>query len=121
MSSIPDIKDSELWILGTSLKERYGREVEIQLADTDVRLHAGDRELTPCPTFYWEAGDCHFVIFKTGEHLYRCQFYYQAYKQFGTGILEYDDLTECVVSLLQAQADHELKSQGVTPGNNRAS
>jgi len=54
----------------------------------------------------WQAdGGCHFVIFKTGERAYRCQFFYKPDKQMGTGVSEYDDLAECAVALLQAQAD----------------
>ncbi len=65
-----------------------------------------------CPVFVWESDDCHFVIFKTGERLYRCQFFYRAHQQFGTGVHEYDDLTECTVSLLQTQADHTAQLRG---------
>ena len=35
----------------------------------------------------WQAdGGCHFVIFKTGERAYRCQFFYKPDKQMGTGV-----------------------------------
>jgi hypothetical protein len=30
---------------------------------------------------------------------------------YGTGIEEYDDLSECVVSLLQVQADHRARER----------
>jgi len=43
---------------------------------------------------------------------YRCQFFYRGYQQYGTGVHEYDDLSECMVSLLQAQADHEARERG---------
>jgi hypothetical protein len=56
---------------------------------------------------------CNFAIFKPGERLYRCQFFYQPYRRFGTGITEYDDLTECTVTLLQAQADQTAEERGV--------
>ena len=32
-------------------------------------------------------------------------------QMFGTGVEEYDDLTECVVSLLQVQADHHASER----------
>ncbi|HHC72294.1 MAG TPA: hypothetical protein ENK54_05290 [Thiotrichales bacterium] len=107
MRPIPDFSDSELWIVETTLRERYGRKVPYELAESDIRLRSSDRELTPCPIVYWEDGDCHLVVIKTGEKAYRNMFFYRVHQQYGTGVPEYDDLTECVVSLLQAQADHE--------------
>ncbi len=120
MPEIPDITDTERWIVQTTLKERYGRALEIDLADADVRLHPSDRELTPCPVIFWRADDgCNFVIFKTGERRYRCQFFYQPYKQMGTGVDEYDDLSECAVAILQAQADFAAERRGDLPTSGR--
>lgn len=115
MARIPDINDTELWIVRTTLRERYGQDTPIQLADAEIRLHPSDRELTPCPVFYWQAQDCNFVIFKTGERTYRCQFFFRLYQQYGTGIPEYDDLAECTVALLQTQADYVAKERGDLP------
>jgi len=112
MSQIPDTTQTETWIVETTLKERYGEAVDLRLADCDIRLQPSDREVTSTPAFFWTADDCHFVIFKTAEKRYRCQFYYRGYQQYGTGIREYDDLTECVVSLLQAQADYVAEEAG---------
>ncbi|HIP52582.1 MAG TPA: hypothetical protein EYH03_01040 [Chromatiales bacterium] len=112
MSIIPDIKESELWIIKTTLRERYGRDVDIEIADAEVRLSPADRELSQCPLVFWKVDNCNFVVMKTGDRKYRCQFFYRGYQQYGTGIHEYDDLTECVVSLLQVQADHEAKERG---------
>lgn len=113
MTDVPDINDNELWIIETTLKERYGRQIEVQLADSDIRLSPSDRDTTVCPTVYWQIDDCNFVVFKTGENLYRCQFFYKPYKQMGTGIAEYDNLTECIVSLLQVQADYTAEQRGM--------
>ena len=112
MPEIADINTTEKWIIETTLKERYGKTIEYQIADADIRLHLSDRETTSCPLLYWEVDECHFTIFKTGEKNYRCQFFYRGYQQYGTGVYEYDDLAECAVSLLQAQADHEAKEKG---------
>lgn len=120
MASIPDITDTEQWILRTTLRERYGHDLELQLADADIRLQPSDRELTLCPVVVWQADDgCHFVIFKTGERAYRCQFFYKPYKQIGTGVAEYDDLAECTVALLQAQADFVAEQRGDLPSRRR--
>lgn len=116
MSTIPDFTDNELWLVETTLRERYGEPVEIQLADTELRLDPDAFELTPCPALYWERNGCHFVIFKVGDKHYRSQFYYRLHQQYGTGIKEFDDVTECTVVLLQTQADHEAKERGDLPG-----
>ena len=109
MSGIPDFSDSELWIIKSTLEERYGQSPDIQLAETEMRLDRGSTELVPCPTAYFEADGCHFVVIKTGDRRYRCQFFYRLYQMYGTGRDDYDDLTECVVTLLQVQADHHAQ------------
>ncbi len=120
MTTIPDITDTEQWILRTTLRERYGRDSELQFADAEIRLHASDRELTLCPVVVWQAEDgCNFVVFKTGERRYRCQFFYKPYKQMGTGVDEYDALAECAVALLQAQADYVAEQRGDLPVRKR--
>ena len=106
MSGIPDFSDSELWIINSTLGERYATPPDIQLAETEMRLDRGRTELMSCPTVYWQVDDCNFVVLKTGDRLYRCQFFYRIHQMYGTGVEEYDDLTECIVSLLQVQADH---------------
>ena len=67
MSQSADFTDSELWIIKTTLEERYGEQVEPALADTELRLDPGLTELTVCPAAYWERDDCHFVVAKTGD------------------------------------------------------
>ncbi|MCU0766950.1 MAG: hypothetical protein MUE39_06190 [Gammaproteobacteria bacterium] len=118
--AIPDITDTEKWIVTTTLRERFGRDVPFDVGDAEIRLNASDRELSNCPVVHWQAEDgCHFVVMKTGERSYRCQFFYRVHRQFGTGVYEYDDLTECVVSLLQAQADHAAEERGDLPSKRR--
>jgi hypothetical protein len=105
MSAIEDFTESELWIIKTTLEERYGEPLEPVLADTELRLNPYATELTACPAAYWEHEGCHFIVCKTGSPRYRCQFYYRVHKMYGTGVEEYDDLSECMVTLLQVQAD----------------
>lgn len=109
MSDIPDFNESELWTIRTTLKERFREEKDVELAETELRLDPHSTQLTPCPAAYWRHGDCHFVIAKTGAERYRCFFFYRVHQMFGTGIEEFDNLTECTVTLLQVQADHEAK------------
>lgn len=112
MHEVSDISDSETWVIRTTLRERYKEDMPIQIADAEIRLRPSDRELTSCPVWYWQKDNCNFVIFKTGTRKYRSQFFYRAYQQYGTGVYEYNDITECVVSLLQAQADHDAQERG---------
>jgi hypothetical protein len=107
MSEIDDFTKGELWIIKTTLHERYGEAIEPMLGDTELRLNPYATELTPCPAAYWEHEACHFIVCKTGESKYRCQFYYRVHQMYGTGVEEYDDLSECAVTLLQVQADHK--------------
>ena len=106
MSAIEDFTDSELWVVRTTLEERYGEKTELMLADIELRLNPYATELTVCPAAYWEHKGCHFMVCKSGDSRYRCQFYYRVHQMYGTGVEEYDDLSECVVTLLQVQADH---------------
>lgn len=109
--TISDFNDNELWVINTTLKERYGDTQDIQLADSEIRLRPDDRTLTWCPVVYWEKEDAHFVVFKTGQERYRCQFYYRGYQQYGTGIKEFDNIGDCIVALLRTQADYEADQQ----------
>jgi hypothetical protein len=114
--AIPDFNSAERWVIESALQERYGRRVQIELADSELKLDPGTPVLTPCPTVFWSERGCNFVIFKTAEERYRCLFYYSDDEQYGTGRSEYDELAECVSLLLQLQADHEKLSQGVASG-----
>ncbi len=114
---VPDFGNSELWVVRTTLRERYGQDIEPEGVEVEVRLNPQDRITTPCPGLFWERDDTRFILIKTGERRYRCQFWHRLYQQYGTGKHEYDDLTECIVSLLQTQADHESERAGHYPGS----
>ena len=107
MSKVPDFTPTERHVVETTAKERFGRPVEVQAADAEIRMYEGDRELTEVPVLYWQERVCSFVIFKVGENRYRNQFFYSVRHQFGTGRDEYDDIGDCVLTLLRVQADHE--------------
>jgi len=106
MSEIPDFTDSEKWVVETTLRERYREPVQIELAEAEMRLNPLSTQLTPCPVIFWQRDGCNFVVFKVGEGRYRAQFFYRVHKQYGTGIETFEDITECVVTLLQVQADY---------------
>ena len=107
MSEVPDFTESELALIHQTLNERYEKETEVQLADVEIRLGPSDRSLTECPAVFWAERGANFVVIKSGEKEFRCQFYYRGHEQFGTGRDSYDELGDCVVTLVQVQADHE--------------
>ncbi|MBF0218288.1 MAG: hypothetical protein HQL49_01975 [Gammaproteobacteria bacterium] len=108
-NEIADFNKNELWIIQKTLEERYRRTVETQFADSELRLDPHATTLTLCPAIFWSDGSANFVVTKVGESRFRCQFFYRVHQQFGTGIETYDDLAECMVSLLQVQADYAAK------------
>ncbi len=114
--SIADITQIEQWTLRSCLEERWGKDrVDFELVEVEARLEPGDRELTECPAFFWEHDDCHYIIMKTGDKSWRCQFYYRNLEQFGTGVHEYEDLGDCALALLRLQADHKSARSGTYP------
>ena len=112
MNKVPDFTDSERAVVAQTVKERFGKAVEVQSADAEIRLFPDDRELTEVPVLYWAERGCQFVIFKVSENRYRNQFFYSVREQFGTGRDEYDNIGDCVVTLLRVQADHEAQRSG---------
>ena len=89
---ISDFTDTERLVVETTVMERFGKRVDVQVADAETRMHSGDHELTEVPVLYWNERD---------------QFFYSVKDQFGTGREEYDDIGDCVLTLLRIQADHE--------------
>lgn len=115
MSTIPDFTDAERWTTQTTVDERWGKAtVELHAADVEIRLDPGDTAPTDCPALFWHADDCNFVLMKTGQNRFRCQFFYDKdLQQIGTGITEYDNIVDCAVALLQTQADDKrMRSAG---------
>ena len=106
-----NFSQDELNAVKDTLQERFKKSIETQLADVELRLNPSSSVLTPCPAIYWEARGCHFIICKLGEGRFKNQFYYRVHEQFGTGREEYDDIVDCVVTLLQVQADHEAERE----------
>nr|VFJ56606.1 MAG: hypothetical protein BECKDK2373C_GA0170839_105411 [Candidatus Kentron sp. DK] len=107
MTKAPDFTDIEIRKIQSAVNERFRKEVHLEMADTECRLDSETVELTSCHTVFWREGEFNFVVMKTGDSRYRCQFFGRELDMFGTGQTEYDDVTECAVSLLQVQADQE--------------
>jgi hypothetical protein len=109
-NKIPDFTETELWAVRGTLKERYGKEVEPQLADTEVML-GGTDGMAWCPALFWSAKAANFTIVKIGPKRFRAYFYYHPEHQLGTGIDSYDEIGDCVISVLQVESDHMRKQK----------
>lgn len=116
MKKIADFSSAERQLVTQTLLERYGRIVALQEAEAELQLEADSDELTLCPAIYWEERGAHFVLFKVGDARFRAQFFYSEAHQFGTGKEEFDNLGDCVVTLLQVQSDHERQMKGIRSG-----
>ncbi len=113
-NSIPDFTTAEQELVAKLLQHRYSKPVAIQLADSELQLDPAASELVLCPTLYWSERGAQFVVCKVGASRYRCQFFYSDGEQYGTGHAEYNDLENCVTTLLQVQSDHERQSSLVS-------
>jgi hypothetical protein len=110
--SIPAFSASDLALARATLKERFGFEVDVQEVETEVRLHEGDRELAQCPAIYWQVEKCAFVVAKTGPAGFRAMFFYSVKDRFATAKEEYDNLGDCLITLLKVQEiEHERRRQ----------
>ena len=108
MSTIKDFSDAEQWAVNTTLRERWPKlDLDIQLADVEIKMYPHERELTVCPALFWQVGETSFVVIKVGDRAYRSQFYYKGFQQYGTGKSEFDDIADCITTLLQVHADKE--------------
>lgn len=114
---IPDFDSAELSTVHDRLTRRYGKEIEIQQAEVEVRIEPTDTDLAWCPALFWSERGVSFVVLKLGERRYRPLFYYQPEQQFGTGHDSYPDLGECVTTVLQVQADHLREMAGIASGS----
>jgi hypothetical protein len=118
MSGIPEFSATDIKLVQATLKERFGAEaasaIEIKEAETEVRVSPADRELTVCPALFWIVGDCAFVVSRTGPAAYRAMFYYSVKDRFGTGQEEFDNLGDCLITLLKVQEEQDAKRREET-------
>lgn len=116
MSAIPDFTETERWAIQSTVDERWRNgATRLREADVEVRLNPADTGLTSCPAMYCRVEHWNFVVFKSADHRYRCRFFSSRdLEQTGTGIDEYDDIADCVVTLLRTQADcARSRNQGI--------
>ncbi len=120
--SLPDFTDNEYQLVNQILLERYNRIVPLQAVEVELLLSPEDKMPTPCPALYWSELGCEFVVAKTGDQRFRCQFFYSPNEIFGTAREVYDNLGDCVTTLLKLQADHHgTRAAGLPQGAAKAS
>lgn len=115
---IPDFTARERNLVSQTLTERFGMPIPLQAIQAEIQLDLLKEDLTQCPSLSWQMDVCNFVVFKTGDSRFRCQFYYTDAEQFGTDRSEYDSLGDCVIDLLQVQDTHEQERKRVLRGLN---
>lgn len=111
MTDIPDFTDEEIRIVQDSINERYGREIELQLADAEIRPDPSARELIEVPALFRAGRDANFIIVEFDKNKYRSQFFYRDCQHYGTGRQTFDDIGNCAITTLQVQADHEAREK----------
>lgn len=104
---IAEFTAREKHLVSQTLVERYGQPVAVQPIKSEVQLDLLKDDLTLCPALTWKENVCTFVVFKTGDSRFRCQFYYTDAEQYATDEREFDNLGDCLVKLLQLQGKHE--------------
>lgn len=80
------------------------KNITVHLADIDYTKEE-EETVQAYPALVWEDKNTTFIVLKMGMLTYKSFFYYLKNKRYDTGILEYNDLQECVTSLMQSQAD----------------
>lgn len=106
-----DFDEEELELLATLLERRYGRATAFECAEADL---GGDPPQS-VPAVFWEGRGAQFVVCKMGESRYRAQFFLGDAAAFA-GRPEYEDLADCVTTLLRLQSDEERARRGVFSG-----
>lgn len=115
---IRDFTARERNLVSQTLVERFGMPIPLQTIQAEIQLDLLKEDLTLCPSMTWKVDICNFVVFKTGDERFRCQFFYTDAEQFGTAQMEYDNLGDCVIDLLQVQARHEEERARMLRGLN---
>ena len=116
MSEASAFSDADWHLVQSALRERFGRQVNVEEVETEIRLNPADRELTVCPALYWKEDGCNFVVSKTGDNQFRSMFFWSVKDRFSTGKEEYDNLGDCLVTTLKMQEEAARLRDAETAG-----
>lgn len=108
-SAIPEFTNAENKLVAQTLSERYADEVALEAVEVELQIDPASPVHTACPALYWQYETIEFIVCKLAAGRFACSFFNEDGEQFGTGRRDYDNLGDCVVSLLQVQAQHEQR------------
>lgn len=96
--------DHELALAAELLELRYGRPIALDLAEAEVPVDPSRAAPTACPALIWEARGVQFVVCKLGAGRFRgAAFDATGEGLAATGVLDHEDLGDCVDALLRAK------------------
>ena len=98
------------------LNERYKSPIEIHLADCEVQPDKELDERVECPAIFWSDLNCNFVLIEMADDEFKGFFFYQPDEHFASTQQPYSDAANCVIAILQSQADQFGESQGYVSG-----
>ena len=111
-----DYTEQEWQAVQQVLNERYKSLVEIHLADCQVQPDKERNERVERPAIFWSALDCNFVLIKMADDEFQGIFFYQPDEHFASAQQTYSNVVNCVIALLQSQADQFGESRGYVSG-----
>ena len=111
-----DYTEQECQAVQQVLNERYKSPVEVHLADCEVQPDKDCDERVERPAIFWNALDCNFVLIKMADDEFQGFFFYQPDEHFASAQQTYSNAVNCVIALLQFQADQFGESQGYVSG-----
>ena len=97
-----DFTQSELDTIQKHVDDRWREK------DHGVHLCDIEGDWKEQPGAVWEHKHYTFIVIKLGAFNYRSLFYFLRDKRFDAGVDQYNDLDECVDSIMKAQADFSL-------------
>jgi hypothetical protein len=116
MAGIPEFTDAELWVVENALEALCGKPIVVETASSDLQLAPGSREITPCPTLHWNRDGAGFVINKIGASRYRGRFCCSVRDPCGSDRAAFEDIGDCVGTLLRLQAGTARNCAGAVSG-----
>ncbi len=99
-----DYTDNELRVIHETLKKRFANEIEIHLADCEIKPDASTKQVEDRPAVYWHANHCNFIVVKLNSSQFQGRYFYTAEDDSGEGLQQYTNIENCVIALLDSQA-----------------
>ena len=114
--SIPDFSEQQFSTVQQLINARYKEDIELHLADSEIQVDPAILDFTVCPTLFWNARECNFVIIRTAEDQYRAQYFYTPHDQYPTQQSFFTVIEDCAAAVMREQSDYEREAEGVKHG-----